>query len=80
MGTVIPTITAPSGARTILGPLSGDYFIGSAGFNQAMGKAITFSKVVNKVMRPVKEVSVEGSVAQSLLKKECHRKIQPPLI
>ena len=69
MGTKVPTVTAPVGARTIMGPMSGDYTVGLTKFNKAMGTNITFQKVVKKVMKEIKEVTVEKPLAQNAVVK-----------
>jgi len=53
MGIQIPTVTAPAGARKIMGPMSGDYLVGLPSFLKATGKNITFQKVVKKTMKAV---------------------------
>jgi len=69
MGTQKPDVTVPAGARTILGPMSGDYTVGLTGFNKAAGTDITFRKVVKKVMKEVRELQVEKSAIQNPVEK-----------
>jgi hypothetical protein len=65
MGTRAPDVTAPDGARTILGPMSGDYTVGLTGFNKAAGTNISFQKVVKKVMKEITELTVEKPLTQN---------------
>jgi hypothetical protein len=69
MGTQKPDVTVPAGARTILGPMSGDYTVGLTGFNKAAGTNITFRKVVKKVMKEVRELQVEKSAILNPIQK-----------
>lgn len=62
---------SPAGDRTIRSPLSGDYTVGSAKFNEITGKNIYFEKTVKKVMRevavavPLVESKKQGSITQT---------------
>ncbi len=46
-----PSVTAPAGNKTIVGPLSGDYTVGTALFNRATGRNIYSEKRARRVLR-----------------------------
>lgn len=57
-----PSPSSVSGSRTIKGPLSGNYTVGSVLFNSVTGKNIYFDKSVNRVL---KEAELEISQVES---------------
>lgn len=50
-----PTVTAPSGARTIRGPMSGNYNVGLTPFNKATGKNLYTQRLTRMVERKIYE-------------------------
>ena len=51
----VPTVQAPTGARTIRGPLNGSYNVGLTPFNEKSGKNINIEKRTRKVEKWIYE-------------------------